>query len=978
MTNDNTRTKANAVFFAAVMVISMVAVGFAAAPAAAVDSPDTVTFNDQALGADGSVTVSINDNTGGTVTNGTIAITYTVGGNIYLAGKLNVSGSSQYNNAQTVAVENTTGFPGVHTAHIFSDNTSLSGVSPGDQITAIPGSQVDTDTAIVSDTDAEITGDTRFQGQELFQNVTGQFSDGPNNLELRDIENTDSGPNDVGGLEQALTTETENGISFVTIETDDLSSGLYAVTNQTSGATVKNETTFELVTQSVSAEFADSSVGNVIGEEEVDFDITSSQRNTYDVNVSADGDLDSQELEDIFTSSGTFADSEITQDSEDDHIIISDAEGEDLSLNFTNIDAGEYNFTVSVDDTTAEDTASITVEDVDDGSLGIEESSLTVTQGDIVEFTVTAEGAASTGQVLVGNESDFGYEAPVTINDFGDDDEITLAFNTYTAGLNESGANAAEVVTIVDTDDDDDDITVADDTNLTDILASGDYDVSVGSGTTQSFDQMYDSSDDVATLFIEERSEPSIQLWTASDDNADEIIDADDDEQLDTLTGAIESDLVTQTNSVAYGDYSVHQISADGLEGALALAEDRDSSADTDAEQFEDLTNDNDLRNNESHIKAASLNNDTFLQFELVETSASAGPNADGITVTPTGYDLVVDEEDNEYYVLLDTNNLPVANDEDFEFDVELTVQNQRLLNPDDNADQDEFEDSYNTVSAPLSIEERTAEFDQDPYNLTNAENQTVTGTTNVAPATEFTVRARSDSGTQPSFVKTASEVSVAADGSFEAGFDFSDTNVDDEYTLSVQQLSLNDDVEADGTVVEQVVSPATFTVSDLSPAEATATAGDSVTVSATVENTGEAEATQSVALTLDGDELDSQDVTLAGGESTTVEFTADTSGLDAGDYTHGVATDDDEATGTLTIEAASDDGDDGEDGEDGTDGEDGEDGEDGMDGEDGEDGTDGEDGGDGGTDDSTPGFGALVALVALIAAALLATRRNE
>jgi len=37
MTNEtNYRTKANAVFFAAIMVVSMVAVGFAAAPAAAV------------------------------------------------------------------------------------------------------------------------------------------------------------------------------------------------------------------------------------------------------------------------------------------------------------------------------------------------------------------------------------------------------------------------------------------------------------------------------------------------------------------------------------------------------------------------------------------------------------------------------------------------------------------------------------------------------------------------------------------------------------------------------------------------------------------------------------------------------------------------------------------------------------------------------------------------------------------------------
>jgi len=43
MTNEtNYRTKANAVFFAAIMVVSMVAVGFAAAPAAAATTDLTV------------------------------------------------------------------------------------------------------------------------------------------------------------------------------------------------------------------------------------------------------------------------------------------------------------------------------------------------------------------------------------------------------------------------------------------------------------------------------------------------------------------------------------------------------------------------------------------------------------------------------------------------------------------------------------------------------------------------------------------------------------------------------------------------------------------------------------------------------------------------------------------------------------------------------------------------------------------------
>ncbi|ELZ37014.1 PGF-CTERM sorting domain-containing protein, partial [Halorubrum tebenquichense] len=109
-------------------------------------------------------------------------------------------------------------------------------------------------------------------------------------------------------------------------------------------------------------------------------------------------------------------------------------------------------------------------------------------------------------------------------------------------------------------------------------------------------------------------------------------------------------------------------------------------------------------------------------------------------------------------------------------------------------------------------------------------------------------------------------------------------------------------------------------------------------------------------------------------GNSTTVEFTADTSGLEAGDYTHGVATDDDEATGTLTIEASGDSSGDDSSGDSSGDSE-------GDSSGDSEGDSSGDSEGDSegdSTDDGTPGFGALVALVALIAAALLATRRNE
>jgi Mg-chelatase subunit ChlD len=77
---------------------------------------------------------------------------------------------------------------------------------------------------------------------------------------------------------------------------------------------------------------------------------------------------------------------------------------------------------------------------------------------------------------------------------------------------------------------------------------------------------------------------------------------------------------------------------------------------------------------------------------------------------------------------------------------------------------------------------------------------------------------------------------------------------------------------------------------------------GDIVNVSATVENTGDKEATQVVKFTFDGSVIDQRYVTLEGGESTGVEFAVDTTGVAPGTYTHGVSTDNDSATAQITI----------------------------------------------------------------------------
>ncbi|WP_302080009.1 CARDB domain-containing protein [Salinibaculum rarum] len=94
------------------------------------------------------------------------------------------------------------------------------------------------------------------------------------------------------------------------------------------------------------------------------------------------------------------------------------------------------------------------------------------------------------------------------------------------------------------------------------------------------------------------------------------------------------------------------------------------------------------------------------------------------------------------------------------------------------------------------------------------------------------------------------------------------------------------------------------FEISGLSPTDKTAIEGESVDVSATVDNIGSEQGTQTVTLDINGSTVETRDVTLGPGSQETVEFSLDTASLGAGNYTHGIASDDNGQTGSLTVES--------------------------------------------------------------------------
>ncbi|GAA0507038.1 hypothetical protein SAMN04488066_101257 [Halorubrum aquaticum] len=165
--------------------------------------------------------------------------------------------------------------------------------------------------------------------------------------------------------------------------------------------------------------------------------------------------------------------------------------------------------------------------------------------------------------------------------------------------------------------------------------------------------------------------------------------------------------------------------------------------------------------------------------------------------------------------------------------------------------------------------------------------------------------------------------------------------------------------------IVDEIVS---FEISDLTAPDS-ATAGDDVTVSATVSNPNEFAHEQPVQFRFDGDLVETRNVELDGETSTDVQFEIATDGTPAGMYIHSVFSNDFGQDAIITIEAPDDDDEDADDGDadDGDDADDDDSDEDGgaddSDADDGDaddgdadDGDSGEDESDSGEDESDDG----------------------
>ncbi|POG57445.1 ArtA-dependent S-layer glycoprotein [Haloferax marisrubri] len=424
-----------------------------------------------------------------------------------------------------------------------------------------------------------------------------------------------------------------------------------------------------------------------------------------------------------------------------------DGQGE-ADFNLSSVDAGEY--TIEATDaftgvTLESDT--VTVSKAKDSSGDFASSVINEQVGDIAEITVTLDGTDE-AEIQVG-ANDLGYSANVSVEDGNDDGEVTLLFNTYAPNKTSS----------FDVDDSDDDLVVDDITTEIDgePLDAGDYDLEIATGG---------EADNVATLVIEERSTESVSTWTAP--TSADLTETED------VYDAIENENLTQSDSLANGDVVVTQISATGLEGAF------------DASNFDALSG---------------------TQFNLTIEQTNPGPNREAkvLGINSSSATIIADGDNDTYFIVYDLDDVSASRTDSYDntstlytvedddaFNATFTVLEDGDLAEDDEETSDEFE----VVEPELSL-------DEDEFAVSNAAEQSISGTASVAPGTELTIRVTSDGDTQPRFLKTASAY-VQADGTFAAAFDFSEQNINDTFEVEASVDSgTAEDATADGIVGE-------------------------------------------------------------------------------------------------------------------------------------------------------------------------------
>ena len=565
------------------------------------------------------------------------------------------------------------------------------------------------------------------------------------------------------------------------------------------------------------------------------------------------GDITSPTDEDINPFNALLiADDQDEEDDPEDRIVMLDISDTDADVDFADIDAGDYTFNVNVADTEASASADITVREEDqDGDFS--QGTYSAGAGDIAHFEFDLDDTDSAWVKIGDADADFADVLYIEVDD--DSEDVEVAVNTRLLGAPGADVETDAVYDYENTDEFSS-LLHDDDNSFSDFEDQFDAQLFHDDGTDRDVDEYYDDldlvdEDDVSTpqQIREEMLTRPVQaidyeLQLAGDGDDDGIFDSDagageasdqldasvlelqaasigeintwvaPEEDADDVTDVDELlDIVTQRDEVADGDRLVIQVEATGLYGGLIAGGPDSQTIDPDETDFDRLSDGVDTNIVDEAFSQDNINFD-------VEAEDITGQD-------PISVELESDDED--AYMLIGPDQeqffLVVNSDSDDAFDgsaPESTAFTAELeYDADDFSDRFEFEgdnvypDDQNypylqqgeTLEGSAAFEFVVSEISFDNLNADdevqaeNIEDSEISGTTNIAPGSDATVRV-SSTDASTSF-RIGQDVDIEEDGTVSAEYDFSGQEVGDEFDTRFRASGSTIDTVASVIVAE-------------------------------------------------------------------------------------------------------------------------------------------------------------------------------
>ncbi|UPV99135.1 hypothetical protein M0R88_11420 [Halorussus gelatinilyticus] len=377
-------------------------------------------------------------------------------------------------------------------------------------------------------------------------------------------------------------------------------------------------------------------------------------------------------------------------------------------------------------------------------------------RGDVAEIGVAFEDG-DTATVRIGSEAS--HVATVTVRDRDGDGRALLRLNTYDGSVAASDGDAT---------------TVRSRSNVTTPLATGTYDLALWSGNDTDGDQR-----SVATLSLSERSTDNL-FARAAPSSADLS-------NLSEVNAALRSDNLTRSGVLVRNGTLVLELLASGLTGAVAAQDGRNVT--------------------ERFVRFLEQENASLTVYDVPGTEQERAyldlTNESAVTV-------VRDARNDSYYVVAELDEVAMTDGDDGDPANNHRGWGDHRANFSLAADSSLTTDGRETATAEFEVDEAEATLSTPPETdkvyLAPAPNQTVWGTTTLAPGSRVAVRIRDGDGLRRSETVRVENRTDAPGGSFAANFDLGEVAPETELGVTVRaagESSLTHGEETDGVVLE-------------------------------------------------------------------------------------------------------------------------------------------------------------------------------